>query len=161
VDVVELPPWNVAYIRSTGPYKGDSWLFERLWNKLAVWAGPRGLLNKPDAVYLTICHDDPEITMEEKLRVSVCMGIDETTMTSGEVGKMRLPGGKYAICRFSLGSQDYPCAWGWMYGVWLPLSGFHPDDRVAFEWIPPQKPPRGGRKISVDICIPLKIAPHS
>jgi AraC family transcriptional regulator len=47
VDVLELPPWHVAYVRYTGPYKGDTGLFARLWNKLAVWAAPLGLLKCP------------------------------------------------------------------------------------------------------------------
>jgi AraC family transcriptional regulator len=156
VDIVELPPWNVAYIRYTGPYKGDTRLFGRLWRKLAIWAAPRGLLDRPGAVYLTLCHDDPEITLEEKLRVSVCIGVDETTVTSGEVGKMRLPGGTYARCRFHLGSKDYPKAWGWMYGTWLPLSGYLPDDRPAFEWFPPCQAQKSDGKIDIDICVPVK-----
>ena len=160
VDVVELPPWNVAYIRYTGPYKGDTLLFGRLWRKLAVWAAPRGLLDRPGAVYLTLCHDDPEITLEEKLRVSVCIGVDETTATSGEVGKMKLPGGTYACCRFHLGSEDYPKAWGWMYGSWLPLSGYLPDDRPAFEWFPPCQAQKGGGKTDIDICVPVKTSPR-
>jgi AraC family transcriptional regulator len=124
---------------------------------LARWAAPRGLLDKPEAVYLTLCHDDPEITVEEKLRISVCIGIDENTVTSGEVGKMKLPGGKYAVCRFLLDPNDYPSAWGWMYGIWLPLSGFELDDRFAFEWVPRQEHKKEGDKISVDICIPVTI----
>lgn len=155
VDIVDIPAWTLAYIRYTGPYKGDSRLFARLWNRLAAWAAPLGLLNKPDTVFLTLTHDDPGITMEEKLRVSVCMSVDRNTVTNGEIGKMELPGGKYAVCRFNLGSQDYPAAWGWMFGTWLPLSGFQVDDRVAFEWfiLQDQQPESG--MTSVMICIPV------
>jgi len=155
VAIVELPSWHIAYIRYTGPYKGDSALFARLWNKLAAWAAPRGLLHRPDSVFLTLCHDDPEITMEEKLRISVGIGIDDTITPSGEVGTLRLPGGTYAVCRFLLGPQDYPDAWGWMYGTWLPLSGYQPDDRIAFERIHQQQGFNADGKISIDICIPV------
>ncbi|HEX2956034.1 MAG TPA: AraC family transcriptional regulator [Chitinispirillaceae bacterium] len=161
VEIVDLPPWHVAYIRYTGPYKGDTPLFARLWNKLAAWAAPLGLLNNPDAVFLTLCHDDPEITMEEKLRVSVCIGIDKGIATTGEVGKMQLPGGKYAVCRFTLRSQDYPAAWGWMFGTWLPLSGFQADDRIAFERFIPQDQPQDDEKVTVAICIPVKSATNN
>ncbi|MBN1603092.1 MAG: AraC family transcriptional regulator [Chitinispirillaceae bacterium] len=156
VDVVELPPWHVAYIRYTGSYKGDTRLFARLWNRLAAWAAPLGLLKNPDTVFLTLCHDDPEITLEEKLRISVCISVDENTKTTGEVGKMQLPGGKYAVCRFVLGPQDYPEAWGWIYGTFLPLSGYQVDDRIAFEWFIPQNQQNAGERNSIDICIPVK-----
>jgi len=158
VDVVELPSWYVAYIRYTGPYKGDTRLFGRLWSRLATWAAPRGLLHTPDQIFLTLCHDDPEITMEENLRISVCIGVDENTETSGEVGTMQLPGGTYAICRFVLGSDDYSAAWGWMYGTWLPLSRYQPDDRISFEWFIPQNQATDHEKNTVDICIPVKPA---
>jgi AraC family transcriptional regulator len=158
VEIVDLPPWFVAYIRYTGPYKGDSKLFERLWKRLTAWAAPLGLLNNPDSVFLTLCHDDPEITMEEKLRVSVCIGVDQNTAVTGEVGKMQLPGGKYAVCRFLLGNQDYPAAWGWIFGAWLPLSGFQADDRPAFERYFSQDQQAGSEKTAVTICIPVKPA---
>lgn len=158
VDIVDLPPWYVAYIRYTGPYKGDAQLFEGLWKKLSFWAAPLGLLNKPDPVFLTLCHDDPEITMEDKLRVSVCIGVNQNTAVTGELGKMQLPGGKYAVCRFMLGHQDYPAAWGWMFGTWLPLSGFQADDRPAFERYFPQDQQAGSEKTAVTICIPVKSA---
>lgn len=159
VDIVEFPPWHVAYIRYTGPYKGDTGLFSRLWNKLGLWAAPLGLFKNPDSVFLTLCHDDPEITMEEKLRVSVCISIDEKIQPTGDVGKMKLPGGKYAVCRFHLGPQDYPSAWGWMYGTWLPLSGYQVDDRLAFEQFLPQEQQGDDGKITVAICIPVKASP--
>jgi len=156
VDVFNLPEWRLAYIRYTGPYKGDSRLFASLWKKLMTWACPRGILEKPDNVYLVIYHDNPEITEEDKLRVSVCVSIDKDMQVSGEVGKLYLPGGKYAVCRFILGEKDYSAAWGWVYGTWLPLSGYEPDDRPAFEWYPPAEK-KSKDKIPVDICIPVKI----
>ena len=156
VSVYDLPQWNLAYIRYTGPYKGDARLFHTLWNKLVAWAAPRGLINKPDNIYIVLYHDNPEITTEEKLRVSVCLNIEENTEITGEVGKLTLPGGKYAIGRFLLGAKDYSAAWGWMYGIWLPVSGYQPDDRLAFEWFPPQKQQEKTGKTLVDIYIPVK-----
>ncbi|HEX3019710.1 MAG TPA: AraC family transcriptional regulator [Chitinispirillaceae bacterium] len=158
VEIVNLPPWHVAYIRYTGPYKGDTPLFARLWNRLAAWAAPHELFKNPDTVFLTLCHDDPEITMEEKLRVSVCISIDEKIQPTGDVGKIQLSGGKYAVCRFHLGAQDYPSAWGWMYGIWLPLSGFQADDRFSFERFIRQDQQENDQKVTVDICIPVKAA---
>jgi AraC family transcriptional regulator len=156
VDVVTLPVWSLAYVRFTGPYKGDSALFATLWKKLVAWAAPRGLLENPDNVYIALYHDNPEITAEENLRVSVCIGINEDMETSGEIGKMTVPGGTYAVCRFLCGEKDYSAAWGWVYGTWLPLSGFEPDDRPSFEWYPPHGEKTGG-KIPVDICVPVKV----
>ena len=124
---------HVAYVRHVGPYAGDAQLFEGLWQKLCTWAGPRGLIRPPETKMLSIYHDDPNITDEEKLRVSVCLTVPPDTEVDGEIGAMQVPGGRYAVARFELDPSQYGDAWGAVYGGWLPNSGFQPDDRPAFE----------------------------
>jgi len=156
VDVKDLPEMSVAYVRYVGPYKGDGQLFERLFGQLFRWAAPRNLLNSPDVKTLIIYHDDPEITEEEKLRVSVCLTVPPETSVEGEIGKMVIPAGKYALARFELGVDEYQQAWDWVFSTWLPESGYLPDDRPCFELChnDPQTHPEG--KSIVDICIGVK-----
>lgn len=153
VKIEEFPKMNVAYIRHIGPYQGDEKLFERLWNELFTWAGPRGLLNGNDFKTLIIYHDDPNLTDEAKLRMSVCLTVPETTKVNGKIGKMKLEGGKYAVARFELTAEDFGKAWEWIYAEWLPESGYLPDDKPAFEMYP-EEPENG--KFIVDICVPVK-----
>jgi AraC family transcriptional regulator len=153
VEVKELQEMNVAYVRYIGPYKGNSNLFEGLWNKLFAWAGPRGLIGGPDFKSLIIYHDDPNITEEEKLRVSVCITVPENTKVDGEVGLMKVDAGKYVEARFVVDASQFQTAWEWVYGEWLPNSGYQPDDRPCFE-VYPEEPKDG--KFTVDICVPVK-----
>jgi AraC family transcriptional regulator len=90
------------------------------------------------------------------LRTSVCITVPEDTGVGGEIGKMTIPAGKYALARFELTSSDYQEAWDWVYGTWLPQSGFVPDDRLCFELYPPESITHPESKISVDICVPVK-----
>ena len=157
VEVKEMPKLHVAYIRHIGPYKGDSDLFERLFGKLMKWAGPRGLLRFPETKVLAVYHDDPKITDEDKLRTSACITIPENTPVEGEVGKMAIPGGKFAVARFELaGSEEYEEAWNLVFGGWLPESGYQPDDRLCYEFYQndPKEHPEGIH--IVDICVPVK-----
>jgi AraC family transcriptional regulator len=159
VEVKTFPPMTLAYIRYTGPYKGDGALFEGLWNRLLSWAGARELL-RPDTLYVALYHDDPELTDEMKLRVTVGLSVDEATAVSGEIGRMELEGGKYACAQFRLGEKDYQQAWEWVYSVWYPVSGYFPDDRPAFELFPQvQKHPAPDGRCRVDICVPVVPAP--
>jgi len=153
VEVKELPKITVAYVRHTGPYKGDDKLFERLWGKLCTWAGARGLMNQNDITFLAVYHDDPKVTNEEKLRISICMSVPENTKTDGEIGKMDIEGGKYVVARFELSAGEFMEAWDWVYGSWFPASGYQPDDRPCFE-LYPQEPKDG--KFLVDICVPVR-----
>ena len=116
--------------------------------------GPaRGILSDKDSKFLVVYHDNPEITEENKLRISVCLTVPASTEVSGETGKMTIAPGKYAIARFILSGSEFQEAWSWVYGTWLPQSGYQPDDRPCFEMYPEEE--KNG-KFTVDICIPVK-----
>jgi AraC family transcriptional regulator len=153
VEVTDLPKMNLAYVRHIGPYKGNEKLFEGLWNRLFSWAGPRGLVGGPDFRSLVIYHDDPNITGEDKLRMSVCITVPPGTKTDGEVGKMELEAAKYVVARFNVDATQFQEAWNWLYGEWFPQSGYQPDDKPCFELYPEE--PKDGR-FTVDICVPVK-----
>jgi len=156
VRVEELSEETVAYIRHVGPYQGDSELFAGLFGRLFQWAGPRNLMRFPETQILSIYHDDPEVTSEEKLRTSVGITVPPDTAVSGEVARMALAGGSYAVARFELTPDKYPAAWEAVYGGWLPGSGYQPDDRPPFERYlsSPDDHPDG--KHTVEICVPVK-----
>ena len=155
ISVEEQPEMTVAYIRHVGPYKGDTALFGRLIGALCTWAGPRGLLNQ-DAKLLALYHDDPEVTDAGKQRLSICLSVPPDTEVNGEIGRMIVAGGTYAVGRFELDANQYEEAWGIMYGRWLPQSGYQPADGPPYEWYrnDPKQHPEG--KCIVDICIPVK-----
>lgn len=156
VEVRDFPDMTVAYVRHIGPYKGDEALFKGLYEKLFKWAGARDLLNVPGTQVLSVYHDDPEITDESKLRTSVCITVPQETKVDGEIGKMVIPGGKYAAARFEIRSDEFGDAWNAVCGGWLPDSGYQPDDRPSFELSlnDPSTHPAG--KFVVEICIPVK-----
>jgi AraC family transcriptional regulator len=153
VEIKNLPATTIAYVRHTGPYQGDGALFERLFAKLFSWAGPRGLLAQKDQKSMAIYHDDPCVTEADKLRLSICLPVPPDTKTDGEIGKMVLDGGKYAVAHFELLPPEFPSAWQWLLGTWFPASGYQPDDKLCFEQYTGQ--PKNGR-ITVDICVPVK-----
>ena len=155
VEVRDMEPMHVAYVRHVGPYAGDAALFGRLFGKLMGWAGPRGLI-RPGASCLTVYHDDPGVTEEEKLRTSVCLQVPAGTAVEGDVGAMTLAGGPTAFARFELSADQFGDAWQAVYGGWLPESGYQPDDRPAFELClnNPAEHPEG--KHIVEICVPVR-----
>ena len=135
VRIETLKPTTIGYVRHTGPYAGNEALFGRLFGQLCAWAGPRGLLG-PGARFLTVYHDNPEITDEDKLRISVAVTVPPSTAAGdgpGGVGVMELEGGQYAVASYELDPSEYGAAWNWVMAEWLPSSGFQPDDRHCFE----------------------------
>ena len=114
------------------------------------------MLQFPETEFIIIYHDNPDITEEGKLRISVCITVPPQTPVEGEIGKMTVPAGKYAFARFRLGNTGYQEAWDWVFGQWLPTSGFAPDDRLCYEqyYGSPEGSPDG--KMDLDIVIPVK-----
>lgn len=152
VEVKELPELHVAYIRHIGPYPGIAKAIE----KLMKWAGPHGLINFPETTLLGVYHDNPEITEESKLRSSACITVPESTPVDGEVGKMTIPGGLFAVAHVEINEDQYGEAWDKLMGEWFPESGYQPDDRMCYEVYlnDPEQHPKG--KHIVDICEPVR-----
>ncbi len=156
IEVKEMPEYEVAYVRHIGPYKGDAALFKGMFTKLMTWAGPRGLLRFPETKTLSVYHDDPKLTDESKLRTDACITVPPGTEVDGEIGSMKVPGGKFVVAHFELNVDEYEEAWGIVCGEWLPDSGYQPDDRLCYEIClnNPAEHPEG--KHIVDICVPIR-----
>ncbi len=158
VRVENVEDMTVAYVRYIGPYAGDEALFAGLYEKLFKWAGARDLLNFPDTKLMSVYHDDPNLTDETKLRTSVCLTVPPDTEVSGDVGKMLMPAGKYAMVEFEVDVDQYGDAWNWVCADWLPDSGYEAADGLSYELSKndPKQHPEG--KHVFDICIPVKPA---
>jgi len=152
VEVKELPELHVAYIRHVGPYNQIGGAIE----KLMRWAGPRRLINFPETKLLGVYHDNPEITEESKLRSSACITVPKDTPVEGEVGKMTIPGGLFAVAHVEINEDQYAEAWDKLMGEWFPESGYQPNDRLCYELYlnDPKTHPKG--KHIVDICEPVR-----
>ena len=155
VTVERIPALNVAYVRHTGRYQGLAEVFAGLFTRLMAWAQPRGLVG-PESQILSVYHDNPSITEDDRLRVSVGITVPPEIETFGEVGQMEVDGGTYAIGHFELGEQDYPEAWYTLAGGWLPESGYEPDDRLPYERYFIGRQAGDPNRQIVDICLPVR-----
>lgn len=152
IEIKEMPEMNLVYVRHVGEFH----LIGKAYEKLMKWAGPRGLLNKPDVKTVTVYHDDPNVTEMEKVRQSASLLVDDDKVkTEGEVGKMKLPGGKYVVGRFEINVMQFEEAWNSVC-LWLAESGYQPADGYPYELY--HKEPEDPMKDNfiLDICIPVK-----
>jgi len=146
---------EVAYLRYTGRYQGFGEVFGELYIRLLAWAEPRGLLAQGMPLF-NVYHDDPSLTDDEHLRLSVCVPVPPDTPAEGDIGRMALGAGAVALGRFELGNDDYPEAWYAMAAGWLPDSGYEPDDRLPFErYVIGREAEREDAEI-MDIGIPVR-----
>ena len=155
VQVMQLEPMHVAYLRHVGPFQEDAALFERLLGRIRAWAGLRGLLG-PEARLLSVSHDDPEITEARKLRLDVAITVPEGTGVGGEIVCRKLEGGPYAVARVRLLPSQFMEAWDTLMGGWLPGSGYQPDDRPRFEIYLDNPLTDAQGRLNVELCLAVR-----
>jgi AraC family transcriptional regulator len=151
VIVKEMPELQVIYCRHTGAFNQIG----QAYGKLMQFAGPRGLLNSPNAKTLTVYHDDPSVTELDKMRQSACLIVNSDVKVEGEIGKMTVPAGKYAVGHFEIVEAQFEQAWNTMC-LWLTESGYEPGEGYNYELYYNDHTQHPERKFILDICIPLK-----
>ncbi len=155
VRVEEVAAFPVAYVKHMKGYEDGEGIGEA-FRTLFAWAGPRGVLS-PDMKVLGISFDDPGITPKDKCRYYACVAVDQRAEPAGEVGVMDVRPGTYAAARFKGGGSIFRDAYGWLYGQWLPSSGWQPDDAPAFEvYIGEQGGTRSRPTFEFDLYVPVK-----
>jgi AraC family transcriptional regulator len=131
VRIENVPPLRVAYVKHMKGYEDSAGIGEA-FETLFAWAGPRGYMG-PDGRILGVSLDDPDVTPKDKCRYYACVAVNDRAEADGRVGLMTLRSGQYAVARFTGGADVFKKAYAFMYGEWLPRSGWQPDDAPAFE----------------------------
>jgi len=152
IEVRQMPEMNVVYVRHVGQFNQIKTAYEKLFQ----WAGPRGLLRFPETKTVSVYHDDPAITSIDKVRQSACITVAEDVKVDGEIGKMTIPGGKYAVGHFDIVESEFEAAWNTMC-LWFSESGYEPADDVCYElyYSTPENESKEMRFV-FDICMPVK-----
>ncbi|PEX83874.1 AraC family transcriptional regulator [Bacillus cereus] len=157
VGIVTADNVNVAYIRHVGTYKELAIAFPKMIEKLFHYAAKQNYHVFEDTKVLTIYHDHHEFTEDYHLRTSLCITIpDESALGTSDIGIMVIPSGKYAIGYFEIYQDEYKGAWDFLYGEWLPNSGYKPRDLYPFEVYKNDPRQYPEHKHIVDIYVPIE-----
>ena len=92
VRLENIEPMRVASVRHVGPYNQVG----VAWDAVCTFLGKEGNLG-PNARFIGICYDDPEVTPPEKVRYDACVTVDEDVTNEGDVAIQTVGGGQYAI----------------------------------------------------------------
>lgn len=130
VTIRDLPARTVAYIRVANPYHGNAVV--AAVRRLVAWAERHGLA---DGQWLGYQWENPELVPLEHCRYHVAVEAEHFT-PKGEIGRFRF--GPMVVAQVEVrGGIDLELrALQWLFGTWLPRSGYVPDDHPCFEaWI--------------------------
>ena len=135
VQVKSLPSFHFAYVQTLNGYMDG---IPKSWRQLLRYAETYDLI-EPGAWYVGMPFDNPGITPRTKCRYRACISVNEAYIqTRGEVKTLDLAAGKYAVYPFKGKVEDISDAYAFMYGGWLPQSGYMPDEKPLLEIYPPE-----------------------
>jgi AraC family transcriptional regulator len=146
----DLAARTVAYIRVDRPYRGDT-VF-RATQRLMSWADHHGL---GDGQWLGYQWDNPEITSLDECRYYIAVEADAFT-PRGEIGRYRFPPMTVADVEMKGGIDLELRALQWLYGTWLPRSGYVPDDQPGFEAFVGRPFALGGEYFELNLQVPVR-----
>ncbi len=128
VHLRELPARRVAYLRVLRPYE-EGRVVEAT-HRLIAWARERGL---EGGQWLGYQWEDPEIVPLDLCRYDMGVEVPREAVVDGEVSEATFPPMKVAEIPIR-GTVDLELrALDWLYGTWLPRSGFAPAHQPGFE----------------------------
>ena len=119
VRIVEVAEQRVLFVRKTGRYDQAA---QAAWPVLMSFAYPRKLMKK-DTRMIGIGHDNPQITVEDKIRYDACITIDGEVTPDGEVGIQTIQGGLYAVYLHKGSYSGLSASYSAIISEWLPASG--------------------------------------
>lgn len=131
-EIRHLPTMYLAYVRSMNGYGS---MIEKAWKTLFAWAYSNDIIDKHTKVY-GIPLDDPDITPINKCRYFAALTVDKTIKLDSPVELMVLQKGKYAVFNYVGKLLGISSFYKFLYGTWLPESGYLPDDHPSLEEYP-------------------------
>ena len=145
VRVEERPECRLAVAEHRGSYMGIGWAFARVVDRMG--------LRKPR---VAIYEDDPGIVPEAALRAVAGVVVGPEAEVPEDLETRVVPAGRYAVMRYTGPYSSMHAAYLWLYGQWLPASGWEPRDHPVIEEYltdPATTPPA---QAVTDILLPLR-----
>ncbi|MFH1914382.1 MAG: AraC family transcriptional regulator [Pseudomonadota bacterium] len=149
--VVNLEAMDVVFVRHIGPYKDCN----HAWATLCGWAGPKGLITA-DARMLALCHDDPDVTPEDKIRYDACITVAGPVEVQAPIGMKTIAGGRYAMTLHKGPYSDLHKAYAQLCGQWAPQNGHEADAGASIEIYLNCPDKTAPKDLRTEVYVPLK-----
>ena len=149
IEIKEMPKMDLAYVTCIGSQN-----VANAFQKLIKWANPKGRLNEK-AKMVRIFHDSFKITDADKVRMSVCVTLNEPIEIDGEIGLTTIEEGKFIVGSFEIGLNEFEKSWTGLF-IWMNENGYKKSKRNPFEIYHNNYEEHPEKKAIVDFCIPIE-----
>jgi len=150
VTIRDMADRRLVALEHFGPYNETGQVMTELCTTLAA----RGLLEK---VGESVCvyYDDPDTKPAAELRMHAGFELPEGEIAA-PLDEILLPGGRYAVMRYTGPFSGLAAAYVEFYGTWLPASGEEPAEAPCFETYPGMTENTPPDKTVTEMWMPLR-----
>ena len=130
VEIVECDEVHLAAYS----HKGDYLEIGRVFEQLDIYVNSMGLFDESSRSF-GLYYNDPESTETPNLKSHACLSIDLDISLIGDdpPQKIVIPKGRYASLVFKGPYAELEKPYNWLFGQWLPNSGYEAGDYPAIE----------------------------
>jgi AraC family transcriptional regulator len=153
VTVLSLPALQLLAVEHRGSYMEIGQGFERLFGTLAAHG-----LARPGMRTLGLYHDDPDAIDQAALRshAAVSGAADPGGALPAGLQRITLPAARYAVLLHQGPYSSMRAAYRWLFGTWLPHSGFDIADAPIVEDYLNNPRHVAPTELRTNICLPLR-----
>lgn len=112
-------------------HSGDYMAIGESFEKLFMFAGSRGLVNEQSRSF-GLYYDDPKTVATDNLKAAACLSGHLSEPVDG-FDNLEIPKGKCATILFKGSYAELEKPYDYLFGQWLPESGYEAADFPAFE----------------------------
>ncbi|MDC1105681.1 AraC family transcriptional regulator [Prolixibacteraceae bacterium] len=149
IQVLELKQKQLAYISCIGEQN-----LKDTYNDLIKWAKSVDLFDDTTKL-ITIYYDSFKITEAQKVRMGVCIEINDSITTDGIISKTKILAGKYIVARFVIQIDEFEKSWTSLF-LWMNQNGYKQTDSEPFEIFHNDFTKHPNKIATVDLCIPIE-----
>jgi len=149
VAIEETPELHFASITHIGVND-----VEVAFEKLLKWARPKQVLDNPATKMGRIFHDSFKVTSADKVRMSICMLMQEPFIAEGEIIPITIKKGRSIVGRFEITPNDFEKSWSGLF-IWMSENGYTKSEEKPFEIYHNDFRKHPENKCLVDFYIPI------
>ncbi len=152
-EIRTIPEQGVLFVRKTGRYDKAA---AKAWSTLMEFAYSRRLMGKNTKSF-GVSRDNPDITLEKKIRYEACITFDEDVKPEGEIGIQSIGGGRYAVFLHKGPYDKLGETYNTIFSWWFPSSGEKLREASCFELYLNRDPRRTKPdNLRTEIFVPIK-----
>ena len=125
VQIIELPPRHVAYVR----HQGYDRSIKLAWQTLLAWAKQE---RRDYSQQFALHHSNPAWVELSQCRYVACIGIDKPLQRRGLVNSLTIPGGLHGVFKLQGQYGELLPQLSLILEQWLPNSGFKMQSTPAY-----------------------------